>query len=355
MKIALLTIWHCGNYGAEMQAYATYKALISLGHQVKMLDFPLDANNNLSFKIRLANCIGNFTPANHKFNAFWSKYIPSISRTYQSVDELRKDPPQADMYLVGSDQVWNPDITRDKAAAFFLDFGPENVRRASFSSSFGVSVWDGASPLTAIAKKRLLSFSGISCREQSGLDILKKEFNIDQAELTLDPTLLHSDYSELTGPLVEKPTLAFYPLSSKDYALETFCREIAKSHNMDLINANPYSYLLGTGIVWNRNSLAQWLKTIAEAQFVITPSFHGLVFSLIHHRQFAILYLAKHGRQSRITGLLEQLGLSDRYFNNMDTLRHSNVFQRPIDYELIDKKLEVLRNNSWNYLRTITK
>ena len=112
MKIALLTIWHEKNYGAELQAYATIKAIKHLGHCPEMINIHLASKEQPSFLGRIANFIEKLLPASTKFERFWSYYIPKTKK-YNSVSELYNDPPQADIYIVGSDQVWNPDITKE--------------------------------------------------------------------------------------------------------------------------------------------------------------------------------------------------------------------------------------------------
>lgn len=353
MKIALLTIWHCYNYGAEMQAYATCRALTSLGHDVEIIDLPLHESIP-PVKKKIARLIGLLSPQRSKFSRFWNAYMPCKSRTYTSVEDLRNNPPKADIYIVGSDQVWNRDITKDYAPAFFLDFGADNIRRISFSSSFGVSEWKSPEALTAIVNKRLKQFSAVSCREKTGIKILKETFGIDEASNTLDPTLLFDDYSEITGTLSDKNIVAYYPLSSDDHALKPIAEKVAKVLSAETKNANPYILVLHTSLVWDRNSISEWLRTIAEARFVITQSFHGLVFSILHHRQFAVINLTKHGRQSRILDLLSALGLEERYFTSETEFLQSNIINSKVDYVSVDARLQTLRNDSWNYLKRVT-
>lgn len=353
MKIALLTIWHCYNYGAEMQAYATFRALTSLGHNVEIIDLPL-LENIPPIKKQIAQLIGLLSPQRSKFSRFWDAYIPYKTRTYTSVEDLRKDPPKADIYIVGSDQVWNKDITKDYAPVFFLDFGVDNIRRISFSSSFGVNEWSAPETLTSIANKRLKQFWAVSCREKTGVRILKQKFGIDNAVNTLDPTLLFDDYSEITGTLSDKNTVAYYPLSSDDQSLKPIAEKVASVISGQSRNANPYVLVPHTSLVWDRNSISDWLSTIAEARFVITQSFHGLVFSILHHRQFAVINLAKHGRQSRILDLLSALGLEERYFTSETEFLQSNIINNKINYDSVDARLQKLRTESWDYLKRVT-
>lgn len=70
--------------------------------------------------------------------------------------------------------------------------------------------------------------------------------------------------------------------------METFCKETAAKLGLDYVDANHKNYLIRK-IVWDRPGVEEWVRTIAEAELVITPSFHGLAFSLIYHRQFVIV------------------------------------------------------------------
>lgn len=127
MKIALLTIWHECNYGAELQAYATVKILQNLGHKVEMIDIRLSDCRKGNINQKIFNIVCGITPGYRKFINFWKKYIP-VTRRYNSIDKLQKRPPVADVYLVGSDQVWNPELTKEFSLLYFLNFGDNNIK-----------------------------------------------------------------------------------------------------------------------------------------------------------------------------------------------------------------------------------
>lgn len=348
-KVALLTIWREKNYGAELQAYATVRALTELGVEVEMIDFRLSDDVKLSAKGRIARFISNFSIENKKFKKFWKKYIPA-GKYYQSLDELRKDPPKADIYIVGSDQVWNPEITRNKAAAYFLDFGSDNIRRASYASSFGTSQWKGDETLTNIANQRLRKFIKIGCREASGVKILENTFGVNASNV-LDPIFLHKGYPEFTGNLTPQNTLVYYPLSKFDEVGE-FSKKLAGQLGLKFVNANKKTYILNK-IVWNRPSIQQWVKSIAEASFVITSSFHGLALSVLFHRQFAILQNSNRERSSRVTDLLKILDLDDRYYNSVEELNKAKPWEKIIDYERVENLLNIYYSFSWSFLKDI--
>lgn len=350
MKIALLTIWHERNYGAEMQTYATIRAIHEIGHDVKVIDIRLSDVSTPSIKGRIGRCIEKFSPAEKKFQYFWKKHIPTTQR-YHSLEELQANPPKADVYLVGSDQVWNPALTKALAPAFFLNFGREDIKRVSYASSFGTNTWIGNPKLTDMVQQQLKKFMLVSCREISGVKILEETFHINATHV-LDPTLLHRDYNELIGLPQEKNTLVYYPLSPFS-ELESFCKELAERTNKEYINCNEKKHFVGK-VVWQRPGIEEWVKSIAEASLVVTPSFHGLAFSLIYHRQFIIVQNTNGGKvNSRITSLLDILGLSERFFSSIEEARKSTIWDKSIDYILVEERLQSLREQSYSFLKSI--
>lgn len=352
MKIALLTIWHCGNYGAELQAYATYRALSELGHSVSIIDFRENETENKNIKSRIARLINRSTITNLKFTLFWHKYLPKKTCHYKTIKDLIKNPPNADVYIVGSDQVWNYNITKQRAAAYFLSFGNNSIRRMSFASSFGIRSWNATPDFTQKVQEWLNNFEAISCREKSGIEILNNVFNL-KATQVLDPTLLFNDYSEL---LHKKPstkkTLVYYPLSENP-DMEKFAIDLAKQLNLKFKNINKGLKLTRT-IVINKLSIQKWIKSIAEAQLVITPSFHGLAFSLVFHKQFIIISNnINQDRNVRMTDLLDTLNLNNRYFSNIKDVQDIKPWEEHIDYKIVDKKLNELRKLTRDYLKNI--
>lgn len=346
MKIALLTIWHVGNYGAEMQAYATCRVLKELGHEVTLIDFRNPYSSKNSIKQKFANILGLFTISYLKFKHFWSRYLPEKTCYYHSLSELKKHPPQADMYLVGSDQVWNPEIAKENIEAYFLNFGSPMVKRAAYASSFGTSSWSGMQQITDMARTSLKRFQKISCRESSGTKLLHDVFGVDSTTV-LDPTLLLDGYPELTGEIEDRRTLVFYPLW-RDAELENFSLNLSRELNLEFINNNKM-VMLTNSIPFNRLSVENWVRNIAEASFVITRSFHGLAFSLIYQKQFIIIN--DSDRNVRIKDLLHALNLESRLFKTIDDVKSRKPWLQKINYEDVNIRLNSLRIKSIDYLK----
>lgn len=345
MKIGLLTIWHEKNYGAELQAYATISVLRNMGHDVSLIDIRLTDIERVSIKSRIGKILTFFCPSNIKFNLYWGKYIPKTKhyKSYSDIDNFEED---FDCIIVGSDQVWNPLITKEYANIFFLDFASSNIKKISYASSFGCDEWPNE--LDRVKVKELLNnFLYVSCREQSGCEILKKELDISSA-CVVDPTLLLADYRHLIkGKLTNKKTLVFYPLYD-DPELKDFSIKVAHILNLTFVD-NMNLTLLFNRIEWNRNSIGQWIKNIAESEFVITRSFHGLVFSLLFGKKFAIVS-GDPKRSCRVTNLLNRIGLMDRFYLNVESLERDKPWNRDIDYKAVNSVINTLRAESLDFL-----
>lgn len=353
MKICLHTIWKVGNYGAELQTYATVKVLRSLGHEVEVVNMSLKSINAASIRNFVTDLLTFCSPANFKFRKFWKKYIPH-SRFYKNSDELKKSPPKADLYIVGSDQVWNPNITRKFKFSYFLDF-VQGKKKVAYGSSFGISEWNESEVDTEKIKGLLMQFSAIGCREATGVKLLHDCFGAHAVNV-IDPTLLHDGYDELTGPVSDKDSLVYYPLI-QGHQLEGSCKKLADKLFLKFNNIGKLTYFPFTkNITWNRNSIAKWIQGIAEASFVVTQSFHGVCFSIIYRRNFAVVVdESLIDRISRVKDLLASLKLDCRIFYSSDDFFKSKIWETPINYDEVYEVLEAKRRVSIEFIRNIIK
>ena len=347
MKIGLLTYHHSSNIGAMMQTYATCRALKELGHEVVIVDIRQKEEQRQGLG-RLASDVIFFV-RNQKYNAFMRTFYPLLTRRYYSLDELRNDPPQVDCLIVGSDQTWNPDISKDVAMAYFLDFAGKEIRRVSYASSFGKSRWNENPAMTENVKKALSRFDSVSVREQTGVSICKDVFGINP-QLVVDPTILFKSYPEITGPINERYEMVCYKLQRDDDFYQNIGKIKAKLGLPVALLNNAYP-VRGLRYIYPP-SVEEWIRRIGGAQLVVTDSFHGVVFSLLYKRQF-VAVKNHNGRDSRIVDLLCELGLDNRIFENVAEIsKTTSWYYAPIDYNEISLKIENLRQNSWKYLET---
>lgn len=344
MKIALLTFWAADNYGAVLQTYATIKLLRQCGHDVELVNYSIPSPPHSWIKSLL------LFPKHLKFQKFRKKYFTNLTRKYNSLEALQNAPPVADCYLVGSDQTWNPDLTKDKAKSFFLDFGAESTIRVSYASSFGLSTWNDTEWISSDDVKAFLKrFSLLSVRESYGCQILKDTFGINDSYHVLDPVMMFENYQELTGSFCRINEIVLYKFVGSDLFYQK-SRDIGNLLGLSVRSIGSIRRIKGIKSSYPE-SVENWIKRIAGAKFIITDSFHGTVLSLLYKKQF-IVWPGK--RVGRIKSLLELLGLSDRIISETDTVEQMiGCLQTPIDYQNIHHYLDELRKQSFAFVSSI--
>lgn len=338
MKIALLTYFASSSYGATLQTYATIKILKELGHEVELVDYVIPEPP----RSRIKNIL--MIPKMFGLKQFRNKYGCTYSKSYKSIADLQNNPPKADVYMIGSDQTWNTDISREMARGFFLDFGNADVKRVTYAASFGKEEWiDNQWMNKEDARKLLGKFDHILIREKTGQRILKDTFGLDSVQV-VDPVLLFPNYPELTGQLNEVNEISTFKLldSSVFYAK---MRELSKA--LDLPVRIVGSMRRKRGFLCSYpERVENWIKRIASAKYVVTDSFHGLVISILYHRNF-LVYQAIPERFTRLKDLLEMLGLNGRIVSlNDDTPSLLDKIKSPINWGAVDQILGENRKKS---------
>lgn len=341
MKVSIITYHDEDNYGATLQAYATYRAIRELGHNPEIINLHMAHKDSLPTKIV-------FALKRYRFNCFRKKYMPNKTRLYTSVSQLREEPPISDVYLVGSDQTWNPIISKEYALAYFLDFGKENQKRISYASSFGQSIWEDSVYAKKEVVKRLLSrFSTILVREDKAVEMCKNEFGFE-AKQVVDPVLLFPSYPELTGDIQQTNDIVVYKILNDS---QFYKRAVDLGILLDCTVRSVGSMRRPKGVKSSYPEIIEkWISNIASAKYVFTDSFHGTVLSLLYHKQF-VIYVGDKRKMSRITSLLGILGLTDRIFSNEDNINSiAEKLSFPIDYSHVDEVLNNQRALSFELL-----
>lgn len=316
MKICTITCSNTDNHGARLQTYALAKYLQDQGNDVSVIDYRppyMDPSFRIfywpGFSIKeWAKFFFRFpqrlrSKKRHKrFIAFSETHIPLTDKIYHNVQELRECPPEADLYIAGSDQIWNTLFPNGTDPAFYLDFGPDSVRRESYAASFATSV---LRPGTEdFVRTNLIRFDKISVRENSGLEILEK-LGIKGVRLD-DPVFLLS--AEQWGQLADntgenEKYLLVYDFFS-DPTLREKARKTAQERFLKIYAVCPFKQSYA-----NRNFTTAgpetFISLIKNATLVVTNSFHAIVFCLIFQREY--LFVPRpDGLNERIEDLLNR-------------------------------------------------
>lgn len=241
--------------------------------------------------------------------------------------------------IVGSDQVWRYAYIRSDFRYYFLDFLPSSTKRISYAASFGVDNWEGNINTIQTVQKLLTEFNAISVREKSGLNICKSVFNINTAAHVLDPTFLPEIefYNEIIGgeKFTRKIGLFSYVLDSTD-DIKNALNYVSERLGIPIkaIRLTDYNNTINP-------SVSEWLYNFREAKFIVTDSFHGVVFSILFKKQFICVGNKKRG-YTRFESLLNLFELNDRLVFNFEDTNLKKILDNPIDYS----RVEVLKNEN---------
>ncbi len=365
MKIGILTLPIAENYGGILQALALYRFLDKRGHKVVLVyKKPYQSLwKKIALEILLKIPFHDFrnVKTNNKelidrkkrksyHKEFIEKEIFKISKELYTKKDLEDFSLKEnfDAVIVGSDQVWRKAYINDiYYKSFFLDFvDSRKTKKIAYASSFGKNHWEGRNDKEEVALC-LNDFHAISVRELSGVDICRDYFGLDNSKLVLDPTMLIGKYfyldllSKYDVSNISKGGLLTYVLDEAEEKQEII--DFLKTNS----NVNKVNHLKGfnqSGITY---TVAQWLASFAYSDFIVTDSFHGMVFSIIFEKDFVVIGNNERGLD-RFTSLLDLIGLKDKLVFNIDDVK--SMCKNTIDYSLINKILEDKKENSISFL-----
>lgn len=334
-----------------------HKILSVIRHPKIILNFlPFETKQKKMFrterKLRELNIMQN---PKRQFDAFRKQKLEISEIIYHSIEELNVNPPEADVYITGSDQVWHDSYKEPNTSGWFLQFGKSTVKRLSYAASIGRELSNAD---LAIFRKFMLKFNAVSVREQSACDVCIN--NGIKAQVCVDPTMLlrADDYTSLaTKNVFDKPFAFIYYLNVKsaDEISWLSIKEYLKESNFALKSVTASGYCQGRELIENNTPLLatipEWLGYMNDASCVFTTSFHGTVFAILMHRPFLTIKLnGQYSRSNaRMEHLLFELGLTERFLNTSVPVKQQ--MNNPIDWQSVDKKIDVLRQNSAIFLR----
>ena len=315
MRIATITCQNAINHGARLQCYALVHHLQKQGHEVEVIDYrpkymrgarPLFYWPGTSIKewVKLFVQIPLRRKALKRqeyFEAFSEKYIPR-TRIYNSIDDLRADPPKADMYLAGSDQIWNTSFPNGTDPGYYLDFGPKETRRESYAASFAITEIEPAKK--AWVKENLQRFDKITVREQSALKILE-DLGV-KGELCEDPVFLLSaeEWDEIADGTGKGERYVLVYDFYLDDAIRKVAQQLAKENGCKIyaICHVDVSYADRNFVFAGPETFVSLIK---NAQYVVSNSFHGTVFAMIYGVPYKVVD-RPDGLNVRMHDLLER-------------------------------------------------
>lgn len=385
MKIGILTHYYKSvNYGGNLQAYALWRVLQDMGHDTQQVQIAMaeDCQNLFTssgkrWVKKLKKCVKatlkaakytlkpsyrqackeekeRFWQLEKVFHSFNREQIPHSRQVYTDMT-VHKALSCYDMFITGSDQVWNPVWY---FPPYFLNFAPSGVPKLAYAASIGQTHLP--EKVRRIYRRHLKDFIGVSVREQDAVSLLEGVAPAS-VECVLDPTLLLSreQWQQVAAPVnMEKPYVFCYFLGNGLQERQT-AAEFAAINNLQLVTI-PHA----TGIQHSNDtdfgdvrledpSVEAFLGLIASADFVFTDSFHATVFSLICQRQFVVFPRQGHAQmRSRLDSLLGMFDAGERFCDSEEKMRLPYVEALPaMDYAQKFEKFATAKEASMAFLK----
>lgn len=354
MKVGILTFHNAHNYGAVLQCFALQHYLQHIGYTVEIIDYRPEFYREQYKPHTLVSCLRK-NPWGMLRNIFYNYYL--FNKRCKSFDDfineylsLSKEVTDSEIpqcyqaYIVGSDQIWNPAITNGFKDVYFCNFhfnkgGSKYIAYAPSMELGKLSLEENN-----FLKVNLKKMDALSVREQSLIPILESLSN-KKVELVCDPTFLldtaqWKSFMKQKSP--KKPYVVLYQVRDNPAAFKLASR-IASQINGKVVCLTarvdknyPVNYQTA--------SPRDFVNYIANAEYVVTTSFHGTAFSLIFNVPFYTLLLGDNF-DSRSSSLLKMVGLENRL-----VFPENDVNVEPIDFTLCNVKIKELISNSKKYL-----
>ena len=363
MKIGILTLTLHTNYGGILQAYALQTVLERMGHEVVVFNRPFTPLKTKwgqipkrIIKKLLGRDVVIFSERKYNREApilnqhvweFRKKYIHE--RIIDKLIDIKEG--DVDCIVVGSDQVWRPKYFKSQwqtgiEDAYLAFTKGWNIKRVAYAASFGVDTWEYTPEETEKCREAIKMFDAISVREDSGVEMLKAHFYVHAAHV-LDPTLLlySHDYTALTAMSNRKESFLLTYILDCTIDKENFVQEVVRKKGLARVDLK-----LSQKDLLEKNKLTSidnWLSGFRDADFVVTDSFHGSVFSIIFRKPFVVMPNIGRGAD-RIYSLLNTFNLQSNILTDKcDTCKIESL--SPDDTKIMDS----MRNESFGFLNNV--
>lgn len=354
-KVAIISIFDNANFGTYLQNLALSKVIENYGCNPETINYRRKktlitylfrkASTPLSlFKQFIGYCIESY--ACRKQKRAYKKH-GHISKEFKSIEDLRKMPPKADIYITGSDQVWNSIHNNGIDPAFYLDFLPSGSLCYAYAASIGMErLPDNEKYKT---QELLKKYQKITVREDKAKEIIE-ELGFKNIQVVADPTLLLTkrDWTQYASPkLIKEKYLLIYSVESKkeNKVLYSIAQEIAQIRGLKTVSVNSRSALSDIGkCSYNHHfsTFNDFLSLFLYCDFCVVSSFHGTAFAINFQKEFLTITPNQFG--SRIDSLLKVCQLENR---KITSKRPIDIQQIPtIDYKRVNGMLDRYRNES---------
>ncbi len=373
MRVAILSMQRVANYGSFLQAYGLKKMIKSLGHDVEFVDYTIEPPIVQEGKPKRRTPI--------EFIIYFSKRVKHKLLSYTSVGKHEKQmfidqqrvmhefgknnwqmlgisepnySPKLDALVIGSDEVFNC-LQTSKAVGYSRElFGANNNadKLISYAASFGNTTsarlknYGVADEVADYLKK----FDSISVRDKNSINVIR-ELTGKEPYYHLDPVLISDYSSERVQSFGKKNYIIVYAYDRRISDSEKrIIKKLARKEGKKTVAIQGFQDFVDE--FWPGNPF-EVLEYFREADYIITDTFHGAIFSIINNKQFVALVRKtegdSYGNEEKLTDLLDRLGLHDRIASAPCDI--PKILKSPIDYDAVNKIRDNERKKTLEYLR----
>lgn len=371
MKIGIMTFWDSNNnYGQVLQLFALQNYLKKLGHEPFLIKYHRKEKVALASTDIISKVFSKklFSFISYKLNAgkrkvaaaydlqrqfpvFKAAHLVYGAEDYYSFEELLANPPAADVYFSGSDQVWNNHF-KYSAEPFLLGFGDAKIRRVSYAASLGQASLTEKD--TQLFSKYLDALDYISVREEQSIPLLAP-LTKKPIALVLDPTFLFlkeewASLLQLKATPQAESKIFIYTLGNSEIKDKAKFIQYAKSMpTYKVVHATANNDFSGNAYP----TVEGWLEVIGQSELVITTSFHAVVFCIIHQVNFIVLPNSGEsaGMNERIISLLQMLDLEDHIMAEFDEQQFLSILHKQVKWDFVELILSAYRQVSQDFFK----
>ena len=367
-KVGIVTHYNNSrNYGGVLQAYALCKVLNDYGAHCEQIPYAYIGSSKETDRIGIAKFFDDtskrvayrilqktFHQRLSVFKQFREEMIPHNSNTFTD-DTLPKAADAYDVFVTGSDQVWNP---RYYHPGYFLSFVPPTKKKVSYAAS--ISAMSLSEDEKRIFQDSLADFSAISVREKSDTELIGNLVR-PHVEWVLDPTLLLSgeEWNQIVPKKKVSEKYVFTYFLGEGKQERTIAKQYAQMHKLKLVSI-PYVQGefrwcdFGFGdIKMTAANPAEFISLIRDAECVFTDSFHAVAFSCIYQKTvFAFARQDHPGMSTRLSSIMAMFGLERFLCNKQAKMNLSYiencgcaVYHTELFESLKEKSISFLKEN----------
>ena len=370
MKLAGLTWWR-NNYGSILQAYALqqalsqfdnieYEILCQYGKRIASADNFFDKVRKIGF---IKSCkrvfwkfgVPGLRKRNYNIQQFVDKKLRVSAKQYDEKSIVEANAVY-DAFICGSDQIWNPELP-SATRMYRLGFADDFKRKIAYAPSIGV---DSMSEVLCSEYRCDLSrFDALSCREESGTQLINSILGKEKCVTVLDPTLMVDKriWDELcSSRKFNEPYIFVYMLrgtKTQRKIIEQYARnkklQVVTMPFLETDYTEWYDFKFGDIKFWDA-APDEFISVIRYAECVFTDSFHSTVFSCLYHTPFFVFPKIGKAQLGRVMGLQQLLEISSRIVTTEEEIEKIDQ-TNSIDWIKVDKILEQKRVESQHYLK----